>query len=111
MSEKKVSPFSNGSEYIVYRDDNCDICKFGFDESTGVGSCKYERALDVAYLSDGFVKAEYLSVLGLDKGGSRKCSLFRSYDGVLRPGTVEYDQQRTKDLEMLTKWSREESER
>lgn len=115
MSEKdlatRIRPFSNGSEYAEYRDDNCDLCKLGFDESKGHGECKYERALDRGYIGDGLVKAVYSAVLGLGEGGSRKCSLFKSFDGVLREGTIEYERQRERDMKALEKWSGKEVEK
>lgn len=101
-------PFSNGEEYYIWRDDNCDLCKYAFDVETGIGTCEFEHALDAGYFGDGRVERGYLAVMGLDKGGSRKCSAFRSFDGILRKGTIEYERQRAKDLKALEKWSGKE---
>lgn len=110
MNDNMEVPFSIGEEYYVWRDDNCDLCKYAFDESTGIGVCEYEHALDAAYFQDGRVKREHLVVMGLDAGGSGKCSAFRSFDGVLRKGTIEYERQRAKDMKALEKWSGKEAE-
>jgi len=98
-------PFSNGEEYYIWRDNNCDLCKYAFDENTGVGICEFEHALDAGYFGDGRVNKDYLAIMGLDNGGSRKCKAFSSFDGILRNGTFEYEQQRAKDLRALEKWS------
>ena len=107
-ADPKVVPFSNGSDYAVYRDDNCDLCKYGFDEEARHYKCEYEAALDHAQWSDGLVYASYLKLLGLGELGDGKCTLFKSFDNTLRPGTVEYDKQRRKDLKALAKWSGKE---
>ena len=107
MSDKPevARPFSNGSEYHEWRDNNCDLCKRGFDEDTGRYKCKYEQSLDKASFGDGTVRVDYLEVMGLGEAGSGNCSNYQAWDGVLRPGTVEYEKQNKKDNDLLARWS------
>jgi hypothetical protein len=101
-----AKPFSNGSEYHEWRDNNCDLCKLGFDDTKGNYKCKYERALDHAYFGDGCVRVDYLEVMGLHEDGSGNCSNYQAWDGVLRRGTVEYEMQRKLDEAMLAAWTK-----
>lgn len=107
---QKERPFSCGTDYYVWRDSNCDMCLSGWDEPTGLHKCKYEKAIDRACFDDGLMRVDYLTVMGLDKNGSGMCSLFRSFDGVLRYGTVEYDKQHSIDMKKLENWVKGQEE-
>jgi hypothetical protein len=107
MSDKPevAKPFSNGREYFNYRENNCDECAHGYDEDKGY-HCRYEKALDRAYANDGFVRADYLEVIGLGKERTGKCPKFKTCDGSFRFGTVEYENQRKLDEAMLAAWTK-----
>ena len=114
MSDKKTihkeRPFSNGSEYFDWKDENCDMCANRWEEVDGLYRCKYERAIDRAYFDYGLVRVDYLIVMGLDFNGSGRCSQFRSCDGLLIPGTVEYDKQHSIDMKKLENWVKGQEE-
>lgn len=103
MSEQ---PFSNGSEYFVWLDSNCNLCKLGYDQNNEKFRCKLEYALERGRGNDGFVRLDYLKIMGLQKGGDKKCTKFSSFDGNFIPGTAEFEKQRNLDEAKLAAWTK-----
>ena len=79
MEKKKVCPFSNGTEYMIFEEMNCWKCKKDFNEENpeigGINhKCEIEQALAVAYVSDGLVSEEIAIRMGLGNG-------YKAWDG------------------------------
>ena len=55
----KIRVFSNGSEFMNWRDRNCNDCKFDYDGEKS--HCKFEKALAFASVDDGEVKEELIN--------------------------------------------------
>lgn len=64
---KRVSPFSNGSEWRHWRSQNCDQCRKDFDEEKGRTYCDIEMALALACVDDGTIPADIAKRSGLDQ--------------------------------------------
>ena len=68
-----MKPFSNGSEYRVWRARNCDVCKKDYDwggkPGSGInGKCFAEEKLAMAYLSDGEINEPTAKFIGINDG-------------------------------------------
>lgn len=64
MNEDRITPFSNGSEYMHWLSNNCAECKKD-------GDCFIQKLLEIANDWDGTVSEKTYSVMG---AGSGKCT-------------------------------------
>jgi len=64
--ERRITPFSNGTEYVIWLDRNCDRCRKQYDPATGEAPCDIEESLSVACLTDGKISAEMARRSGLN---------------------------------------------
>lgn len=60
MENNKVHPFSNGTEFMIWRSQNCDVClkDCPYDEETesfGESVCEIEKAISLAAIGDGMI--------------------------------------------------------
>lgn len=66
MTEEKIKPFSNGAEYRLWLDKNCDSCKKNVlrvgDEY--YSRCDIEEALAFGAGTDGLISQELYSRMG-----------------------------------------------
>lgn len=46
MSQKRFHTFSNGTEHLIWKDNNCFICAKGYDEKACEWRCAIEKAID-----------------------------------------------------------------
>lgn len=61
---RKYRPFSNGTEFMDWKDNNCDDCARGhYDEDNGY-RCATQAAIDFASCTDGMVTREHAEVIG-----------------------------------------------
>lgn len=74
MSDDRIQPFSNGSDFADWTDSNCEQCialpLFGSDEA-----CVLLQALDVAYLTDGKITRHAAELIGCDGIWPKPCTL------------------------------------
>lgn len=78
---EKIHPFSNGTEFMMWRDVNCSVCAKDcpFDDETGYGEplCDIETALAFAAVDDGMVNKDIADRANLPFVGTiEKCSEF-----------------------------------
>lgn len=83
-------PFSNGTEYGMWSERNCERCAKGYACNDGVPSfdaiaCEIERALAIASISDGEIDGRIARRLGCQHNDlgypSRMCPEFRPTGG------------------------------
>lgn len=65
MGAKRVSPFSNGSQYGDWRARNCDRCWKDYDPEKEVTRCCLEKAISLACVSDGTISATVARRIGM----------------------------------------------
>ena len=63
--EKRIRPFSNGSQFGDWATANCDRCKKGGVNNEFELKCELEQALTVAYFGDGMISASQGARIGL----------------------------------------------
>lgn len=68
MSDGRVSPFSNGTEFSQWVETNCDRCTRAYDEDAEIYLCPIQEALDMASLDDGTVDADVARRMGFGGG-------------------------------------------
>ena len=70
MSKKR--PFSNGTEFMIFREMNCYKCKKDYDGRTMTDGenplCDIEQALSFASVTDGMVEEDIYNRMGLGNG-------------------------------------------
>ena len=74
-----MSPFSNGTEFMHWQDNNCLQCSNYESKSTerSKAKCKYAFDIDFASITDGKIPLDSAEWIGLDKFGLKaKCNLF-----------------------------------
>ena len=75
-------PFSNGTEFMIFREMNCWKCKKDYDERTmkhGINTlCDIEQALSEASVGDGTISDYIAKRAGLDKDWDGKCLEFEA---------------------------------
>lgn len=78
--EKKIHPFSNGTEFMHWHDNNCSQCCRYSNVSTkrSNAKCKLAFDLDFAYVDDGTITIKTAQEIGLDENGCLKttCNYF-----------------------------------
>ncbi len=50
---EKISPFSNSTDFMMWKSNNCDICKKDYDVENEIVHCDIEEAISIASVSDG----------------------------------------------------------
>jgi len=74
----KVKPFSNGTEFMIFREMNCYKCKKDYNELTMPSGfnhlCDIEQALSRAYVGDGLITVDIAKRMGLGNG-------YKAWDG------------------------------
>jgi len=75
----KKTPFSNGSEYTYFQEQNCLQCISYECESTKIedAGCKAAFELDLATVSDGEISIEAYDYIGLGSKDLSQCLNFR----------------------------------
>ena len=63
-----MRPFSNGSEYVWWRGENCHHCA-KFNPEKHDGQCEIDGALGAAYIGSGHVSEEIARRLGAGEPG------------------------------------------
>lgn len=63
MSDK-ITPFSNGTQFGDWVDENCWKCQKDFDEERDAYRCDIQKALDAAYVGDGTISRETAEKMG-----------------------------------------------
>ncbi len=61
----RVSPFSNGSQFVDWLASSCDKCAKAYDHNAETFVCDLEEALTEACVFDGTVSAEVAAKLGV----------------------------------------------
>jgi len=64
----KIRPFSFGAQYADWIRYNCDRCQRGYDYKNRRYKCKLQEALDIAYISDGYIDEEVAKLIGFKEG-------------------------------------------
>jgi hypothetical protein len=63
--EDKITPFSNGTEFMVWRDENCDRCKKANLEAVERDkTCPMEYDTSFASVTDGLIPKESAERIG-----------------------------------------------
>jgi len=75
MSAPRVRPFSNGTEYNMWSERNCERCrKVNWEAIDGPTSqCEIILALEAANWDDGTVSADIARRMGWDGEWAREC--------------------------------------
>lgn len=60
----RMSPFSNGSEFISWKAENCDDCVKRYDDESRKWRCDLEYAIDAACVGDGTITTEIADRIG-----------------------------------------------
>ena len=65
---KKIKPFSNGTSFMIWHDNNCATCNKYENTSTSRSNakCKYAFDLDLATVSDGEIPLNTAKWIGYD---------------------------------------------
>lgn len=81
MSEDRIKPFSNGSEFSEWTSDNCNQCLAQGDpdvnplDSVPHDACVLEAALGLAYIGDGKMARRSVELIGCDGLWPQPCTL------------------------------------
>jgi hypothetical protein len=62
----RTQPFSNGTEFMIWRERNCDRCKKDMEIIAGeyISHCDIEDALSFASVTDGMISNEIAERMG-----------------------------------------------
>lgn len=66
--EKKIQPFSKGSDAADWTAKNCDICKKHFRHDQQRYHCRWQKELIVAFQTTGKISAECAEAIGITPG-------------------------------------------
>lgn len=66
MSDKRYTPWSNGSEFMDWYDDQCMHCESGSDGICDASEikCKHEYSIALACIDDGTIPEETAKFIG-----------------------------------------------
>jgi len=76
---KTITPFSNGTEYMIWQDRNCMSCKQYEHESSerSKAKCKFAYDIDFATVTDGKIPLNTAKWIGYnDMGLNPKCNMW-----------------------------------
>ena len=78
-SEPMMSPFSNGTDFMIWKFDNCDRCALGYSDAESRWPCTIEHAMDVAYIGNGDLPVSVAERIGRQDGGrlNERCAEFK----------------------------------
>lgn len=69
-ADDRVTPFSNGSQFMDWEANNCLRCTKRWDEGIHTFYCDLDAELTIAAVDDGTLRAETARRLGFDSGSS-----------------------------------------
>ena len=72
MTDARIRPFSNGSEYTAWQERNCGKCA-KFDPDSLEVACPIDEALLSAYWDDGTISKEMADKIGFDGKRCHEC--------------------------------------
>jgi len=75
MSDDRISPFSNGSDFADWTASNCEQCIASSPTTFDDNSCPLEHALGVAYLTDGKSSRHAAVLIGCEGIWPKPCTL------------------------------------
>ena len=67
-TDARKSPFSNGTEFMDWRDSNCAQC-------VAEDACPLAQAVDLAYIGDGKMARHAVALIGCDGMWPKPCTL------------------------------------
>jgi len=83
MSERRYRPWTKGSDYQLWQDENCVRCAKWDPEGREI-RCELERAIFESMFGDGTISAAIAARLGIPPEGSlpaRRCPEFEPREG------------------------------
>lgn len=86
---KTITPFSNGTEFMIWHNNNCSQCKKYENKSTirSRAGCKYAFDIELACVSDGEIPLKSAQMIGYkDNRLSWEC-LYKNV--ILKPITLD----------------------
>jgi len=85
--EPHIVPFSNGTEFWNWRDNNCEICENNSNELRN--DCKLKIAMELGAIGEGTIPldtAQWIGYNGLELNA--KCNMFNIQ---FKPATIDYN--------------------
>jgi len=73
---KRITPFSNGTDYMIWNNMNCSECNMYESESTERKNAKCKKAFDIdlALVTDGKIPLKTAELIGYKNGQLQNCN-------------------------------------
>jgi hypothetical protein len=95
---KKIQPFSNGTEFMQWQDQNCNDCKCYENNSTERSKAKCKAAFDIdsASASDGYIPLSSAEFIGMQGSRISECKMKN-----IIFTTVKFDREKMKQTNLF----------